>query len=81
MSVIIKNMEMPKSCIDCDLQNTEYDECMVTMEDTNNLMRPEHCPLIDVTMYHITMSHEITMKDLDRLERLIDRYSKRMEKL
>ena len=49
--VLIKNMEMPKSCAHCSLKNFQYSECNVTHKKVafwraNN--RPENCPLVEI---------------------------------
>lgn len=53
MSVIIKEMEMPKSCSRCTLEDgfTEYDcECKIGGFDTGEYKEERHpdCPLEDV---------------------------------
>lgn len=54
MSVMIKGMEMPKSCHDCDLATPDYHEggyCCPFIEDNvyyNMDNRDKDCPLVEL---------------------------------
>lgn len=52
MSVMIKGMDMPKNCSDCEFHRSDYpDWCdlSITCRDMNNTsIRQEWCPLVEV---------------------------------
>ena len=51
MSVLIKGMEMPKNCAECDISQA-YDIrstwCPLTFSTQTELKRQDNCPLIEV---------------------------------
>ena len=52
MSVIVKDMRMPKTCMDCPLSDGEYGWCDVDNSiGTCNDEKPKDCPLIDVDVF------------------------------
>lgn len=68
MSVIVKNMEMPKNCRTCPMlfDGHNYRWCNITgeslgIEETDN-GRDEHCPLVEIPTPHGRL------KDVDRIE-------------
>ena len=54
MSLIIKGMDMPKSCYDCDLFSGEGFLCPLVIETTNDWSREfmykrvDECPLVEI---------------------------------
>lgn len=58
MSLIIKGMDMPKSCHDCDLFSGEGFLCPLVIETTNNWVpefmykRVDECPLVEIPTPH-----------------------------
>ena len=52
MSILIRGMEMPKTCSDCELY--QYGFCMVTKKvcDKAWTQRQDDCPLIEVKSPH-----------------------------
>ena len=51
MSVIAKNMEMPKSCYRCPMANDDFYLCGATekyLENDSEERRPDWCPLIEL---------------------------------
>ena len=55
MSILIKGVEMPKSCGDCPCQQEEYGYCQVIEEEArfcDYKSRPEWCPLAPVPTPH-----------------------------
>lgn len=61
MSVLIKGMEMPKSCEDCNFYYTDYEEgtatclatsCYVIPQQYNKGNRDSDCPLVAVPTPH-----------------------------
>ena len=61
MSILIKGMEMPKSCEDCNFYYTDYEEgtatclatsCYVTPQQYNKGNRDSDCPLVAVPTPH-----------------------------
>ena len=46
MSVLIKNMRMPKNCLDCVLNSGE--RCEATKNYCLYRARPTHCPLVEI---------------------------------
>ncbi len=52
MSVLIKGMEMPKSCIFCELYDADYYWCRAAKkeyhETIENKAHPDWCPLVSV---------------------------------
>ena len=54
MSVLIKGMEMPKTCKECDIED-EYYFCPVSNRDTDEVRttgRHKDCPLVEVAEPH-----------------------------
>lgn len=54
MSVLIKGMEMPESCICCDIE-TSYNYCPMLCRDTDDIRydgRLDDCPLVDLPEKH-----------------------------
>ena len=46
MSVIIKNMQMPKNCDECPLIHADgFNTCFLTEMDASEDVRPDWCPL------------------------------------
>ena len=46
MSVIIKNMQMPKNCDECSLIHADgWNTCFLTGLDASEDVRPDWCPL------------------------------------
>jgi len=58
MSLIIKGMDMPKSCYDCDLFSGEGFLCPLVIETTNDWSREfmykrvDECPLVEIPTPH-----------------------------
>ena len=55
MSVIAKNMEMPKSCYRCPMANDDFYLCGATekyLENDSEERRPDWCPLTEVKEPH-----------------------------
>lgn len=56
MSILIKGMEMPKSCLDCILATFDYEDgeryCPFTNTVCLNIGRQKDCPLIEVPTPH-----------------------------
>jgi len=55
MSVLIRGIEMPKNCIDCDLAATDDYRglyCPFTGIDCLNIGRQKYCPLVEVPDDH-----------------------------
>ena len=55
MSVIVKNMEMPKRCFECPClgEMFGYFVCLITTKDLRaehgiNISRPDWCPLVEL---------------------------------
>ena len=51
MSVIAKNMKMPKSCYRCPMANDDFYLCGATekyLENDSEERRPDWCPLIEL---------------------------------
>lgn len=74
MSVLIKGMEMPKSCGYCPLKycTMEGDECMFNARFTVYQKRPDDCPLIPVPDHGELIDRDELMKFPIR----IDHYDK-----
>ena len=59
MSILIKNMELPKNCADCRLCDTceclrdfrTYEEVLDAVED-GDLTRDKNCPLVEIPVPH-----------------------------
>lgn len=50
MGVYIKDMELPKFCMDCFGFNHEYHFCSVTDKDVDCAL-PDWCPLVEVPLH------------------------------
>ena len=48
MSILIKGMEMPKSCYDCPAECEDY-ICGITKGGCTWAERPPHCPLVPIS--------------------------------
>lgn len=54
MAILIKGMEMPKTCIDCPLHDGEYGQCninhniYISFDD-----RPRKCPLTEINSHYL----------------------------
>ena len=48
MSILIRGMEMPKSCFDCPFVDFEYGDCLVDENGHGDPNEPENCPLVPV---------------------------------
>lgn len=68
MSVIVRDMKMPKSCLACQLerhQDTAYDYefrcCPVTGEQTNHYRKERHpnCPLLPVPDHGVVIGADV----------------------
>ena len=77
MSLIIKGINMPKSCGDCNFYYTDYEEgtatclatsCYVTPQQYNKGNRDSGCPLVEI---HTPHGRPI---DADRLKSMIEKY-------
>lgn len=72
MSVLIKGMEMPKNCAECEFHQSGYpDWCDLSIRarDIHNTeIRQEWCPLVEVPTPHGRLI------DADKLERDIEEY-------
>lgn len=72
MSILIKGMEMPKSCDDCKMRSLGFGKmfCPITSEDVTNQEyaknRHENCPLIEVPTPHGRLI------DADELSKVFD---------
>jgi len=55
MSVIVKGMEMPEKCPDCNFES-EHGFCLAKSPDfcgyTDELVRPDWCPLVELPEKH-----------------------------
>lgn len=54
MGVYFKHMDMPKSCLDCDV-NTDYNYCPILRRDTSDIRwdkRFDDCPIVEVKVPH-----------------------------
>lgn len=91
MSVMIKGMEMPKSCHDCDLFSGEGFLCPLVIETTNDWTREfmykrvDECPLVEIpTSYGRLIDADNLVKVLQNtLDNYPDNYNdeKTVEKL
>ena len=65
MSVLIKDMEMPKNCSDCDFESyprgAHY--CQFKMRVIDSLERPDWCPLEEAEPKHGQKSKTISNAD------------------
>ena len=77
MSVLIKGMEMPKSCGDCNFYYTDYEEgtaiclatsCYVTPRQYNKGNRDSDCPLVEIPTPHGRLI------DADTVEERLQKY-------
>ena len=52
MSILIKDMKMPKSCYDCFIKFglCSYHD-LYSFDEKNNVTRPQKCPLIELPPY------------------------------
>jgi len=54
MSVLVKGMEMPENCLNCDI-NTSYNYCPILRRDTSDIRydkRFDDCPIVEVKAPH-----------------------------
>lgn len=72
MSVIVKNMEMPKNCRTCPMlfDGHNYRWCNITgeslgIEETDN-GRDEHCPLIELPPHSDLVDRNKLLAEYDR---------------
>ena len=49
MSILIKDMKMPKGCLGCPCINAKYNECMILQRRAMDVMtRMTDCPLVEL---------------------------------
>ncbi len=63
MSVIIKDMEMPKVCFDCPCHDGETGRCNILKITTDYI--PKNCPLEEVADVDAENTSCVVMRDLD----------------
>ena len=68
MSIIIKGMDMPKSCADCSVTcKVGYEDYIATLSMSE---RPDFCPLIEIPTPHGRLIAEGSI--LDQLQKIED---------
>ena len=72
MSVLIKGMEMPKNCLECELKalGALLDEyyCPITKIDCLSIGRQNDCPLEEVPEHEYTMEEFMYGQDMGNPE-------------
>ena len=69
MSILIKGMEMPKSCQECrwrktDITNTDY--CQITLDNVPYIIKfPASCPLIEVPPHGRLIDADELFKEME----------------
>lgn len=78
MSILIKGMDMPKWCDDCEFMQSGYpDWCDLTYRDLDvfiSSIRPNWCPLVEVKTPHGKLIDADEL--LNKLQELFDRREK-----
>ena len=77
MSILIKDMEMPKSCYRCPMANDDFYLCGATekyLENDSEERRPDWCPLVEIPTPHGRLiDADAVNKAMDeRIEKLKD---------
>ena len=78
MSVLIKDMQMPKNCRECPVAlSGKY--CRINKTYTTYIelpIRPDHCPLVELPKHHGRLIDADSLMRVyeDRLEKVVNRY-------
>ena len=76
MSILIKGMEMPKSCGYCPLRHEarDGDECYLGASLTEYQKRPEDCPLVPVPPHGRLIDADALMKEFEKAQRTMEQH-------
>lgn len=63
MSILIKDMKMPKGCLGCPCINAKYNECMILQRRATDVMtRMTDCPLVQIPDHGDLIERDELMK-------------------